>query len=345
MSLIELSDEASYEAELGQCVGVTGYHRWFFLSALADAFRMRMRAFAVDVGGERLGVVPLLFRPRGPVSTVNFLPVAGVGPVLRGEALRAGRVLELLRAVEPVLLRERTVVTKWSFAPGLKVDLGVLAGRGFEVSHVESYAVPATKSVEDYLKGLVPKQRAAILRGERRGLRTGPSTHEDITGWLPVWLSGGYTRQDVLSDYRLRAARSILERLADDPRMLWRSVRDAHGRLLAMNASLIAEDRLWGWLLAGAPVPGPSPHVAAYWDAIQWSLSRGLGCDFGTAPTSGIRDFKVAMGGELELCATAERVRPQVYRTIRRLHARVVKQRAKMARWWGGNQPSDSGEG
>jgi CelD/BcsL family acetyltransferase involved in cellulose biosynthesis len=332
VSLIELGDEASYEAELTQCVGVTGYHRWFFLSALADAFGMRMRAFAVDAGGERLGVVPLLFRRRGPVSTANFLPVAGVGPVPRGEALRGGRVQEMLRAVEPVLLRERTVVTKWAFAPGLRVDLDGLTRHGFEVGQVESYAVPGTKSVEDYLKCLVPKQRAAVLRGERRGLRTGQSTREDITGWLPARLSGGYSRHEVVSDYSLKVAQSIMDRLADDPRMLWRSVRGADGRLLVMNASIIAEDRLWGWLLVGDPVPGPSPHVAAYWDAIQWSLSRGLACDFGTAPTSGVRDFKVAMGGEVEFCPVAERVRPRAYRTARILHARLLNQRAKMAR-------------
>lgn len=332
MPLIELGDEASYEAELAQCVGVTGYHRWFFLSALANAFGMRMRAFAVDIGGERLGMVPLLFRGRGPVSTANFLPVAGVGPVLRGEALRAGRVHEMLRAVEPVLLRERAVVTKWSFAPGFKVDLGDLRYRGFEVGHVESYAIPATKSVDDYLKSLAPKQRAAVLRGARRGLRTEPSTAADIIGWLPVRLSAGYSHRRVVSDYTVKTAQSLLDRLADDPRMLWRSVRNPDGRLLVMNASIIDEDRLWGWLLVGEPVPGPSPHVAAYWDAIKWSLSRGLACDFGTAPTGGVRDFKVAMGGEVELCAVAERVRPRVYRTARSLHARVLNQRAKMAR-------------
>jgi hypothetical protein len=332
VTLLELGDEASYEAEIGHCVGVTGYHHWFFLSALAEAFGMRMRAFAVDAGGERLGVVPLLFRRRGPVSTANFLPVMGTGPMLRGEALRAGRVLELLQAVEPVLLRERTVVTKWSFAPGLAVNLAPLAGRGFEVSHEETYAIPATKSVDDYLKGLAPKQRAAVLRGERRGLCTEASTREDITEWLPLRLSGTLARRQVASDYSLPAAHSILERLADDPRMLWRSVRDPSGRLLAMNASIIDENRLWGWLLAGESVPGPSPHVAAYWDAIQWSLSRGLGCDFGSTPTSGIREFKLAMGGQLELCATAERVRPRAYRTGRSMHARLRQWQAKKSR-------------
>jgi CelD/BcsL family acetyltransferase involved in cellulose biosynthesis len=333
MTLTELDDEASYEAEVSQCVGVTGYHRWFFLSALAEAFGMRMRVFAVDAGRERLGVVPLLFRRRGPVSTVNFLPVAGVGPVLRGEALRAGRVPELVRAIEPVLLRERTVVTKWSFAPGVQVNLDALTDRGFHLSQVESYAVPAVKSVDDYLKGLAPKQRAAVLRGERRGLRTEPSTRDEITQWLPVWLSRPHgRRQSVASDYSPQAARLMMERLANDPRMLWRSVRDADGRLLTVNASIIDDDRLWGWLVAGDPVPGPSPHVAAYWDAIQWALNRGLACDFGCVPTSGIRDFKLAMGGELELCATAERVRPRAYRTGRNLHARMLLWRAQRTR-------------
>ena len=87
-------------------------------------------------------------------------------------------------------------------------------------------------------------------------------------------------------------------------------------------------DRLWGWMLAGDPVPGPSPHVAAYWDAITWSRGRGLGCDFGGAPTSGIRDFKIAMGGEPEPCSVAERVRPQSYKAVRTLHARLASRRA-----------------
>ena len=156
--LHELADEQAYEAELAECVGVTGYHRWFFLAALADALGLRLRAFAVEERGERLGVVPLLFRRRGPVSTVNYLPVPHVGPVLRGEALRAGRLPELLRAVEPILLRERVIVTKWAFAPGVDVPTGQLAARGFEVVFRENFVVPATTSVDGYLKALSSKR-------------------------------------------------------------------------------------------------------------------------------------------------------------------------------------------
>jgi CelD/BcsL family acetyltransferase involved in cellulose biosynthesis len=329
--LIELGDEASYEAEISQCVGVTGYHRWFFLSALAEAFGMRMKAFAVDADGERLGVVPLLFRRRGPVSTANFLPVMGTGPVLRAKALYAGRVVDLVRAVEPVLLRERTVVTKWSFAPGLDANLEGLAGHGFEVGAADSYAVPGALSVEGYLKGLSHTYRRKLLGLERHGLRAEPSTRADIVDWLPGQVSRMPRGQGIASDYSLPAARALLERLAGHPRMRWCSVRNADGELLALNASIIDEDRLWGWLLAGEPVPGPSPHMAACWDGIQWALPRGLGYDFGSATTEGNRKFKMWLGGELERCATAERVRPRFYRAGRDLHARLAGRRAWLA--------------
>jgi hypothetical protein len=328
LALHELADEHAYEAELSQCVGVTGYHHWFFLSAMAEAFGMRMRAFVVESGGEILGVAPLLFRRRGVVSTLNYVPVGCIGPVPRAEALRSGRVGEMLRALEPILLRERVVVTRWSFGPGLKLSADQVGLPGFETAQVANYYVPSTMSVPDYLKSLKPKQRAAIKRGEARGMRAGQSTLEEITRWLPARVSGMYARQEVVSNYTLAAAQSMAERLSDDPRVLWRTIRAEDGRVLAVNGSIIGEDRLWGWLLAGEAVPGASPHVAVYWDSIQWSLEHGLACDFGGIPTDGIRDFKVAMGGELELCFMAERVRPQVYKKARALHGRLAYRRA-----------------
>jgi hypothetical protein len=354
--LRELTAEGAYEAALAECVGVTGYHRWFFLTAFAAALGLRMRAFSVESGDGPLGVVPLLFRRRGPVSTVNYLPVSQVGPVLRGEALRSGRADEMLRAVEPVLRAERAVVTRWAFSPGLDAGVSSLAARGFEVGRQESFVVPGTLSVEDYLKRLAPKQRAAVRRGGLRGLTAGPSTRDEITRWFPGQLSGGQQpggqqpggpqpggqqhsgqqhsgqRSRGAPEYSLAAARILAERLADDPRMYWRSVRAADGRTLVVNASIVDTDRLWGWLLVGESVPGPSPHVAAYWDAVQWSLGRGLACDFGGVPRSGIRDFKVAMGGQAELSAVAERVRPRSYRLVRDLHQRLASYRAARSR-------------
>ena len=215
--LHELPDEQAYEAELAECLGVTGYHRWFFLAALADALGLRLRAFAVADRGERIGVVPLLFRRRGPVSTVNYLPVPHVGPVLRAQALRAGQLPRLLRAVEPMLMRARVMVTKWGFAPGVDVPAGPLAARGFEVARKENFVVPATTSVDDYLKALPEAKRAAIKRCDRRGMRAGPSTRDEITRWFPERVAEPYLRQGIAPDYSLPAARSLAARLAGHP--------------------------------------------------------------------------------------------------------------------------------
>ena len=99
------------------------------------------RAFAVDSGGERLGVVPLLFRRSGPVSTANFLPVGCIGPLIRGEALRAGRIGELLRGADAVLRRHRTVAARLAFAPGLHLspeDLAIPEIRGVRVGKLRN---------------------------------------------------------------------------------------------------------------------------------------------------------------------------------------------------------------
>jgi CelD/BcsL family acetyltransferase involved in cellulose biosynthesis len=324
--LHELTNEQAYEAELAECVGVTGYHRWFFLAALADALGLRLRAFAVEERGERLGAVPLLFRRRGPLSTVNYLPVPHVGPVLRGHALRAGRLPELLRAVEPILLRKRVIVTKWAFAPGVEVPTGHLAACGFEVFLKENFVVPSTTAVDDYLRALSSKQRAAIRRCERRGMRTGPSTRDEIIQWFPERVAEPYLRQGVAPDYSSSAARSLAARLIGHPRMLWRTVRDDE-RVLAVNVGIVDTNRLWAWMLVGDRMPGPSPHVMAHWDAVQWSLSHGLAYDMGGAPTSGIGEFKVAIGAQAELCVTAERCRPRAYKVARAWHARLASRR------------------
>jgi hypothetical protein len=210
------------------------------------------------------------------------------------------------------------------------VSLQALAGHGFETGAADSYAVPGALSIDGYLKGLSHTYRRKLLGLERRGLRAGPSTRTDILDWLPRQMSKPHRGQDTASDYSLPVARTLMERLADHPRMRWCSVRNAEGQLLALNASIIDEDRLWGWVLAGEPVPGPSPHMAACWDAIQWALPQGLGYDFGSAPTEGNRSFKVWLGGELERCATAERIRPRFYRAGRDLHARLSARRARL---------------
>lgn len=321
VTLHELDDEQAYEAEVSQCIGVTGYHHWFFLRAMADALNLKFRALAVDSNGERLGIVPLLFRRRGPISTVNYLPVGCIGPLLRGEALRAGRVHELVNAVEPVLWRHRTAVTNWAFSPGLNLSAEHLAMPGFEVLESESYVIPATRSVDDCLKSMSKVRRQSIRQSEARGLFVTESSIEDITRWLPEQISGAHRRQGALPNYNAAQTRALSEKLATHPRMLWRTVKGPDSSVLGMAGCVIGDDRLWGWLLAGPPTPGVSAHSLCYWHLINFALSRGLALDLGGVPTEGVRKFKVSLGAEAETCVTAIRTRPGVvYKASRTLY-------------------------
>jgi Acetyltransferase (GNAT) domain len=314
-TVYELADEQAYEAEISQCVGVTGYHHWFFLSALADSHNYEFHAFAVDSHGERLGVVPLLFRRRGPLSTANFVPVGCIGPVIRGEALRAGRLIELLNSVEPILWRHRTVATRWGFSPGLNVDAGELAGHGFEVFPWTNYVIPGAKSVDDLLKSMSRSRRQSINRHLRRGQDRGVSVQdaaaEEITRWLPQQVSAVYERQGRPPLHDLTQTRSLAERLASHPRMLWRSVKGPDGAVAGLAGCVIGDDRLWGWLITGTPVNGVSVQILCYWDLIKWSLDRGLALDLGGAPNGNITELKTSLGAEAETAIRAFRFRPR----------------------------------
>lgn len=309
-TVYELDDEQAYEAEISQCVGVSGYHHWFFLTALADAFNYEFRAFAVDSGGERLGVAPLLFRRRGPVSTVNFLPVGPIGPVVRGEVLRAGRIGEVLRGLGPVLRRHRTVAARWDFSPAVNVNAGDLAGQGLEVFEWESFVMPPTKSVDDCWKAMSTGRRQSIRQTQARGVTAEDSSQEEITQWFPQQMSDLYEHHGRMPLYGRGAIRSMSERLAAHLRMLWRTARAADGTPLAMTSSLIGHDRLWGWQIVGPPVRGMSPHTLLHWDSFKWCLDRELAYDLGGVPNEGIRVIKASLGADRETAVGAFRFRP-----------------------------------
>jgi CelD/BcsL family acetyltransferase involved in cellulose biosynthesis len=314
-TLYELDDEQTYETEISQCVGVSGYHHWFFLKALADAHNYKFKAFAVDSAGERLGVLPLLFRRRGPVSTVNIVPVGCIGPLLRGEALRAGLLGELLRSADSILRRHRTIAARWGFSPGLNVDIGQLTSDGYAVFPWDSYVIPGTKSVDDLLKSMSRSRRQSInrhlRRSEARGVTVEEASAEEISLCLPEQLVAVYERQGRPPLYGSSEVRSLADRLASHPRMLWRIARGPDGDVVGVAGCVIGEDRLWGWLISGEPVNKVSVQMLFYWHLIEWSLNRGLGLDMGGAPNEGIRELKTSLGGELETAVRAFEFHPR----------------------------------
>jgi hypothetical protein len=324
----ELDNEQAYEAEVNQCVRVTGYHRWFILSAMADAFDLKFRAFVVESGRERLGVVPLLLRRRGPLSTVNLIPLGYIGPLIRGDALRAGRMAELVAAVEPVLWRQRAIVTRWGFSPGLNVSAEQLALQGFEMSDFDNYIIPGSRSLDDCLKAMARKRRQSIRHNEVLGLHAADSSGEEIKQWFPAQMDEVFRHRGTPSPYPLVAARRLTERLAADPRILWRTVKQADGEVVGMTGSVIGDDRLWAWLMAGVPSPGASPQTFCYWDLIKWCVSAGLTLDSGGAPNEEIQKFKISIGAEPETCVTAVRIRPKAaYAVGRTLYDRTLGRR------------------
>ena len=312
-TVFELGDERAYEAEVSQCVGVTGYHHWFFLTALAGALNCEFRAFAVESAGERLGVVPLFLRRRGLVSTANFVPVGCIGPVIRGEALRAGLMGELLRGAASVL-RRGTVAARWSFSPGLNVNAGELVNSGFAASEWENYVISGTKSVDDLLKSMSRSRRQSInrhiRRGEDRGVTVEEASAEEIVRWLPEQVGAVYERQGRAPLYSFAEARSLAERLASHPRMLWRTVKGPDRSVAGVTGCVIGDDRLWGWLITGAPVNGVSVQILSYWDLIKWSLDRGMALDLGGAPNDGIRELKTSLGADVETAVRVFQFRP-----------------------------------
>jgi Acetyltransferase (GNAT) domain len=309
-TIFELKDEQAYEAEISQCVGVSGYHHWFFLSALADALNFEFRAFAVDSGGERIGAAPLLFRRTGPVSMVNFLPVGGIGPVIRGEALRAGRMGELLRGLEPVLRRQRTVAARWAFSPALRLSPGDLAVPKHDAFEWENFFMPAAKSVDDVWKSMSTGRRQSVRQTEKRGVVVTDSLPEEITEWFPAQMTALYEREGRIPAYNLPVVQTLAQRLAGNPRMLWRTAKGEDGTIYGMTASIVGDDRLWGWQIAGPSVRSMSPHTLLHWDSIKWSRERELAYDMGGVPSDGVRVIKHSLGGEPETALGVFRFRP-----------------------------------
>lgn len=328
-AIYEVDNEQEYEAELDQCVGVSGYQHWFFLSALVEALGMDFRAFAVEFKGQRLGVLPLLFRRRGPISTANLVPFS-CGPLIRGEALRAGLVGELFRGVEPVLRRNRVATARWTFSPALKVNSQDLIIPGFEVSTWDNYVIPGTKSLDDLRKEMSRGRRQSIKKTEAHGVFAEDSSIEEIKHWFPEQVSGVYGRQEILPPYSLAQLRLITERLASHPSMMWRTAKGPDGSPLGMSVSIVGDDRLWGWQMVGAPMRGISVQTLLHWDSTKWCLDRGLAYDIGGVPNEGIRVVKASLGAELETAVGISRPPAGAYKKAMSIYNWGMNAKAKL---------------
>lgn len=314
--------EDDYENEIEKCTGVTGYHHWFFLKALSESLGLRLRAFAVEKDGATIGVVPFVLRCRGPVSTSNFLPAPHIGPLVRD----ASYLGDVLAAAEQFKRGRIVLAMRWAFAPDAPVAAEPLTERGFQVRIFENFVVPAGRSPGEHLAAVTGRRRSYIRVWQDRGGTAGPADPKEIKDFFAEQVGAAYRRQGAVPAYSPDACRQLVDRLGTDPRMLWRSARDEHGRLIAVMANLIGADRLYFWLIAAGYDTRPSPQILAYWDAIEWSLSHGLAFDMGAAPSPGIRRFKVEFGAESEPFIIADRDSGlEKYNQVRDLSSRIAR--------------------
>ena len=80
----------------------------------------------------------------------------------------------------------------------------------------------------------------------------------------------------------------------------WEILKQVTATLYGMTASVIGDERLWGWQIAGPSVRSMSPHTLLHWDSFKWAIARELAYDMGGVPHEGIRVIKQSLGAELE---------------------------------------------
>jgi hypothetical protein len=176
--------------------------------------------------------------------------------------------------------------------------------------------MPAAKSVDDCWKSMSTGRRQSVKQTRARGGSVEDSSAEEITRWFPEQMGAFYQQEGRVPHYTLAVAQSLSQQLADHPRMLWRTAKTEDGTVLAMTASVIGDDRLWGWQMVGPSVPRMSPHTLLHWDSIEWTRERDLAYDMGGVPSEGIRVIKASLGAEPETAVGAFRFRPSAaYKT------------------------------
>lgn len=207
------------------------------------------------------------------------------------------------------------VAVRWAFSPGLRLNPEELAIPKFEAFEWENFVMPATKSVDDVWKSMSTGRRQSVRQTEKRGVAVTDSTAEEITGWFPGQMADLYKREGRIPAYSLPVVQALAQRMADHPRMLWRTAKGEDGTIYGMTASVIGEDRLWGWQIVGPSVRSMSPHTLLHWDSIKWSRERELAYDMGGVPSEGVRVMKHSLAAETETAVGLFRFRPSsVYR-------------------------------
>ncbi len=264
------------------------FHRYEWLTTMADVLGLDFHPLTVLADGKPAGIAPVLSKRVGPVRTVNWLPFPYVGPLVPAELLPD--VLPLLRAWER---RRRSVRSQHVLMSTVEYSPGYTAhdDRTFVVDL-------RGRTEESLLRGVAPKRRAKIRRAQAGGVEIRPATGTEVGELLPAWSAATFAAQGRPAPYPAAGYRAVWSAFGDCPDARF-STAVLAGEPVCVQVSFAGAPRAVAWAMAGAGTKAASfAQPLLYWDTIRWALGRGSAeFDLVGAPTEGVAAYKRDWGG------------------------------------------------
>lgn len=290
-------------------LGGSFFHRYRWLSIMASSFGATFGPLSLVEDDRVVALLPELVKARGPLHTVNYLPLPYIGPLAPDEML--GEALAVVGERHSSSRTLRVLQELPRTAPD-SVDLP-----GFERREERTVVVPLAGTDDELQARMEKRGRRAVAAAHRRGIEVGTATEQDVCELLPVWCAEAMARQGHGPSYPFSTYAEIWAAYRDDDDVRFSAAR-LGGRTVAVQVNCAGGRRALVWEGAASEEGrrlGATP--ALDWDALRWASARGADeLDLVGAPTPGLTKYKVQFGGAVETFTVFERQSP-LYRAVR----------------------------
>jgi CelD/BcsL family acetyltransferase involved in cellulose biosynthesis len=300
--------------ELVMANGGCFFHRYEWLTTMADVLGLDFHALTVEADGKPVGVAPMLVKRVGPVRTVNWLPFPYIGPLVPAELLPD--VLPLLAAWERRRLTVRSQHVLMSTVESFAHYAGVL-DRTFVIEF-------AGQDEESLLRNVAAKRRAKLRRAVTGGVQIRPATEVEVCELLPAWTAATFAAQGLPAPYPANAYATVWSVFGDSPDVRFSTaVLDDEPVCVQGSFAGAPVGVAWAMATAGSAVASFAQPLL-YWDTIMWALARRcVAFDLVGAPTEGVAAYKRDWGAR-ETHYTVLRRQAVAHRIAMRLRAAVT---------------------
>lgn len=287
------------------------FHRYTWLSIMAGTFGARFDPMAMLDSDKIVGVVPEITKMRGPLHTINWLPLPYLGPLVPDDELASALALLAARYRHPQSLRVVQAMPRCAPAESQM--------RGFERHEEHTVVVAVDAHDEELLTAMEKRGRRAIAAAQRRGVVIEPAREADVCELLPAWCEAALARQGHPPAYPRETYAAIWGAFRSDPDVRFAAAR-FDGRTVGVQVDCAGGRRAVVWEGASSD---EGKHLGANplldWDALRWARSRGADeLDLVGAPTPGLTKYKRQFGGIVEPFTVYQRLSP-LYKALRSL--------------------------